>query len=116
MYDKDKDGVPDKTDICPDIAGKPELILKDNPALTAHISSHIDSRGNDAYNMKLSQKRDRFVYEYLISKDIDPSRLSYIGYGESKLLNQCGNHVTCTKKQHAENRRTKFDIRIRPKK
>jgi peptidoglycan-associated lipoprotein len=45
--------------------------------------SHTDSRGSDADNMQLSQKRAQSVVDYLILKGIDPARLSAKGYGES---------------------------------
>lgn len=88
-------------------------IMKDNPKLVINISSHTDSRGNDKQNMILSEKRAKFAYEYIVSKGIDANRLSYAGYGESKLLNRCGNNVKCSEQEHAENRRTEFDIRVK---
>lgn len=91
-------------------------IMKDNPKLIISISSHTDSRGNDQHNMKLSEKRAKFAYEYIVSKGIDAGRLSYKGFGESKLLNNCGNNVKCSEQQHAENRRTEFDIRVKDSK
>lgn len=91
-------------------------IMKDNPKLVINISSHTDSRGNDKQNMILSEKRAKFAYEYIVSKGIDANRLSYTGYGESKLLNRCGNNVKCSEQEHAENRRTEFDIRVKEEK
>lgn len=91
-------------------------IMKDNPKLVITISSHTDSRGNDKHNMKLSEQRAKFAYEYIVSKGIAPERLSYAGYGESRLLNNCGNNVKCSEQQHAENRRTEFDIRVKEEK
>ncbi|MCX7728091.1 MAG: DUF5723 family protein [Bacteroidia bacterium] len=95
------------------VLDKVTQIMKDNPKLIITISSHTDSRGNDKQNLTLSEKRARFAYEYIVSKGIDSNRLSYVGYGESKLLNNCGNKVKCTEQQHAENRRTEFDIRVK---
>lgn len=90
-------------------------IMKDNPKLIIRISSHTDSRGNDKHNMQLSEKRAKFAYDYIVSKGIDAGRLSYAGYGESKLLNHCGNNVKCSEQEHAENRRTEFEIRVKDK-
>lgn len=102
----------------PDAAGfrvldKVVQIMKDNPKLIITISSHTDSRGNDKHNMQLSEKRAKFAYDYIVSKGIEPERLTYKGYGESQLLNNCGNNVKCSEEQHAENRRTEFDIRMK---
>lgn len=85
-------------------------ILKNNPQLYVEISSHTDSRADDNYNLKLSQKRAQYVVDYLILNDLDKSRLKAIGYGESKLLNHCKNNVPCTEEEHAINRRTEFKI------
>lgn len=58
--------------------------LNDNPNITIELSSHTDSRGNDDYNMNLSQARAQAVVDYLISKGIADDRLVAKGYGESK--------------------------------
>ncbi|WP_339754215.1 OmpA family protein [Algoriphagus aquimarinus] len=103
----------DKWDIRED--AKPELnnlikILKDNPTIKIELYSHTDSRGTNAYNLKLSDKRAQAVIAYLIESGIDENRLKGVGYGEEKLLNSCGNNVSCTDEQHQENRRTEFKI------
>ncbi|MBS1658234.1 MAG: OmpA family protein [Chitinophagales bacterium] len=59
-------------------------ILIDNPAIQVEISSHTDSKGNDKYNMKLSQARAQSVVDYMISKGISSDRMVAKGYGESK--------------------------------
>ena len=58
--------------------------LVDNPSVTIELMSHTDSRGSDADNIELSQKRAQSVVDYLIQKGIDPIRLSAKGYGESQ--------------------------------
>ncbi len=58
--------------------------LNENPNVVIELSAHTDFRGNDDYNMKLSQARAESVVKYLISKGIDPARLVAKGYGESK--------------------------------
>ena len=51
----------------------------------AVIEGHTDSRGSDAYNQGLSQRRADSVRQYLIDKfGISSSRLTAKGYGESK--------------------------------
>lgn len=92
------------------ILDKVVQILKNNPDLYVEISSHTDSRADDNYNLKLSQKRAQFVVDYLILNDVDKKRLKAIGYGEKKLLNKCGNNVPCSEEEHAVNRRTEFKI------
>jgi outer membrane protein OmpA-like peptidoglycan-associated protein len=80
--------------------------LKEFPDLEIRIESHTDSRGSDEYNMLLSKKRARAAFDYVVSKGIDPMRLLYQGYGETRLLNKCGNGVECTEEQHEVNRRS----------
>ncbi len=48
------------------------------------IEGHTDSIGTDEYNLDLSQRRAKAVYEFLSSQDVDPSRMSWDGYGESR--------------------------------
>lgn len=94
---------------------KPELdrlvkFLADNPGIRVELSSHTDSRGSDTYNMNLSQRRADAAKSYIVSQGIDASRIVSVGYGESKLLNKCGNGVKCSEAEHQLNRRTEFKI------
>lgn len=84
--------------------------FKDNKDLTIEIGSHTDSRGSDAYNLKLSQARAQSVVDYLVEKGINRDRLIATGYGETKLVNKCANGVPCTEEEHVLNRRTTFRI------
>jgi outer membrane protein OmpA-like peptidoglycan-associated protein/tetratricopeptide (TPR) repeat protein len=85
-------------------------IMNANPGLNIEISSHTDSRAADKFNLALSQKRAKYAVDYIVSKGIDKKRLTAVGYGETKLINKCGNDVTCTEEEHAQNRRTEFKI------
>ncbi len=53
-------------------------------AVAVRVEGHADSRGADAYNQALSDKRARSVMDYLVSKGVDAARLSSAGYGESR--------------------------------
>ncbi|MDG3581876.1 OmpA family protein [Galbibacter pacificus] len=86
-------------------------VMKEYPGMVIKIESHTDSRGNDAYNMQLSDKRAKSTRDYILSRGIEPERIeSAIGYGESRLLNECANNVPCTEAQHDVNRRSEFII------
>lgn len=75
------------------------------------LEAHTDSRGRKSYNLKLSKRRAKSVQSYLLSKGIAPDRIiSVTGYGETKLINECADNITCTDKQHEQNRRTDFVI------
>lgn len=99
----------DKWDIRPDAALELDKIvefLKDNPTITIELSSHTDSRGDDVYNMKLSQKRAESSKTYIVSKGIKQERISSKGYGESKPLIA----DAATEEDFQKNRRTEFKI------
>ena len=86
-------------------------VLRKHPTMVIKIESHTDSRGRDKYNMKLSDRRAKSTRDYLLSRDIEASRIeSAIGFGESQLLNKCSNGVKCSKDEHQLNRRSYFYI------
>jgi len=58
--------------------------LKNNPALHVIVAGHSDSTGNPAFNQVLSQKRAEAVRNYLVSKGVDPARLTARGYGDKQ--------------------------------
>ena len=86
-----------------------ETMLK-NPNLKIQLSSHTDSRGEDDYNLLLSEKRAITARQYLVEKGITPNRIFTIGYGEQDLRNHCKDGVFCTEDEHLYNRRTEVRI------
>jgi len=48
------------------------------------VAGHTDSKGSDAYNMKLSQQRAEAVRNFLISRGVAADRLTAKGYGEAQ--------------------------------
>lgn len=56
--------------------------LKRNPGASLEIKGFADEIGPENYNMKLSERRAKAVYDLLIAAGIDANRLSYKGYGE----------------------------------
>jgi outer membrane protein OmpA-like peptidoglycan-associated protein len=58
--------------------------LKKNPDLHVIVAGHSDSRGNPDFNQALSQKRAEAVRSYLISKGVNPARLTARGYGDKQ--------------------------------
>ncbi len=85
-------------------------LMNENPDIIIELGSHTDARGSDASNMTLSDKRAKSSAAYIISKGISENRIKGKGYGESMLVNECGNGVTCTEEQHQQNRRTEFKV------
>jgi outer membrane protein OmpA-like peptidoglycan-associated protein len=86
------------------------LAMSANDKFNIELSAHSDSKGGDAYNLKLSEQRANSAKNYIISKGIAGNRISSKGYGESKLLNNCGNNVICSDDEHAVNRRLEFKL------
>jgi OOP family OmpA-OmpF porin len=55
------------------------------PSTSVVIEGHTDSKGNDGYNQRLSEARAATIANLLIEEfRVDASRVSSIGYGESK--------------------------------
>jgi outer membrane protein OmpA-like peptidoglycan-associated protein len=95
--------------------GKVIELLNGNPKIKIEISAHTDSRGSDGYNDKLSQERAQSCVDYLLSKNIDKSRLIAKGYGKRQLLitdAEINKMPTEEDKEllHQQNRRTEFKI------
>lgn len=91
-------------------------LLKINDNLTIELSSHTDSRGNDAYNMRLSQARAQSCVDYLLLKGIPKTRVIANGYGETKpIVSQAEIDKMIDKSPefeaaHQKNRRTAFRV------
>ncbi|MFO7575677.1 MAG: OmpA family protein [Bacteroidales bacterium] len=58
-------------------------IMSENKGLRVEIGGHTDDTGSDELNQRLSEERSLAVVRFLISRGIDPLRLSYKGYGKS---------------------------------
>ena len=103
----------DKYSIRPDAEVEIQKVIaamEKYPSLKIKANSHTDSRGPDAYNLWLSQKRADATVAYMISKGISPDRLQGQGYGETRLVNECDDGVRCTQEEHQRNRRSEFII------
>jgi outer membrane protein OmpA-like peptidoglycan-associated protein len=103
----------DKWDIRPEAASeldKVVTLMKDNPGLQLELGSHTDSRGNDEYNLKLSEKRAAAAVWYITSEGGDSTRIISKGYGESVIRNRCKNGIACSETEHQRNRRTELRI------
>jgi OmpA-OmpF porin, OOP family len=92
------------------LQGNPDILL-------VEVAGHTDERGDDAYNLDLSDKRAAAVVTYLTThgskhdpKPIDPKRLVSQGYGETQPLDRRSNEQAW-----AKNRRVDFLIMKRAK-
>ena len=89
-------------------------VLNKYPTMTIDIRSHTDCRGPEKYNENLSERRAQSTRKYLIDNGISEERLTAKGYGEYRLVNDCGceptNASTCSEEEHQLNRRSEFII------
>lgn len=79
--------------------------LQKNPGVKLEVKGYADELGGEDYNIKLSEKRAKAVFELLIESGIDPSRLTYKGYGEDTSVDKSSAEA----RQMA--RRTSFEIK-----
>lgn len=80
-------------------------VLKNNPETDINIYGYTDSKGSDAYNMKLSAERANSVKNYLVMKGITASRMVTMGRGENEPI-----ATNDTDAGRAQNRRVEFAI------
>lgn len=83
----------DKADLTPESTAALDRLtnmLKENPNVTIELAAHCDYRGNDDYNLRLSQRRAESVVRYLTEHGIEAERLTAKGYGETvpKIVNK----------------------------
>ncbi|MGH7723838.1 MAG: OmpA family protein [Candidatus Eiseniibacteriota bacterium] len=82
-------------------------ILIQWPKLRIEVGGHCDSRGSDAYNLDLSQKRAQAVLDYLLTRFPQITRDQYTakGYGEREPV-----ATNRTVEGMAKNRRVEFKV------
>ena len=86
--------------------GRVFKLMQDGTLKSIVIAGHTDSIGAADYNLSLSKKRARAVYNYFLERGIAKDRLEYIGYGETKPA-----VANDTKANQAKNRRVEFTIK-----
>lgn len=79
--------------------------LIQNPNVYIEVTGHTDNQGNRDLNLKLSEERALKVKDYLISRSIDPKRISFKGYGPDKPISPNN-----TEENRQLNRRVEFEI------
>jgi len=105
----------DKATLRPDavsVLSEAAEILKRYPELRVEVAGHTDSKGSDAYNQKLSERRATAVYDYLTGNGVDASRLiGPVGYGESRPIAPNTNEDGSDNPEgRAKNRRTELNV------
>jgi outer membrane protein OmpA-like peptidoglycan-associated protein len=82
------------------------VTLAHHPEFTLlEVAGHADERGNDDYNLRLTQERVNSVVRALVARSIEKSRLRSKGYGEYCPLDRGHNEQAWE-----QNRRVEFKI------
>jgi len=102
FFDFDSDSL--KSTSYPELGQLTDLLIS-NPGINIQINGHTDNVGTEQYNIELSEKRAKSVYNYLIEKEISPSRLYIKGYGAKKSVES-----NDTPGGRAANRRTEIEV------
>ena len=111
--DADNDGVcdfaTDSSKISPEFMNQIKNVsdvLVAHPDYKVILEGHTDSTGSNAYNQKLSERRAAAVGGALKSFGVDASRITTVGYGETKPI-----ATNATKAGRAQNRRVDAKFR-----
>ena len=105
----------DKATLRPDavsVLSEAAQILNRYPELKVEVAGHTDSKGSDAYNQSLSERRATAVYNYLTSNGVDAGRMAGPnGYGESRPIAPNTNPDGSDNPEgRAQNRRTELNV------
>jgi len=76
----------DSAELRPESITELERVVKfmnDVSIATVLVEGHTDSVGSEPYNLALSDRRAKAVFDYLTSRGVDPSRLKSQGFGEA---------------------------------
>jgi OOP family OmpA-OmpF porin len=80
-------------------------ILQKRPNIRVMIEGNTDAIGTLEYNQKLSERRAKAVYDYLLTKGVSASRMQTIGYGKTRPKAD-----NSTAEGRAINRRVEFKV------
>ena len=57
-------------------------VMREFPQTAILVQGHTDSTGSEEYNMRLSERRAKSVFNHLALREVEPARMAAIGYGE----------------------------------
>ena len=77
-------------------------LLKNNPEIKVIIEGHTSIDGTYDANLKLSKSRAEKVREYLVAKGVGAERLSSVGYGPDRPLNNGKTEIEKAKNRRVE--------------
>lgn len=80
-------------------------LMNEHPAIRMEISGHTCDIGDEAYNLKLSERRAKAVQKYLVEKGISAERVTVSYFGESRPI-----VPNTSEENRGKNRRVEFKI------
>lgn len=98
----------DKSDLTPAATAQLDTLmdkLRNADVVSIKVIGHTDSKGSDAYNQALSERRASSVASYLLSQGLAPGKLTSEGRGESEPVAD-----NATDEGRAQNRRVELHI------
>ncbi|WP_332762411.1 OmpA family protein [Pseudomonas koreensis] len=98
----------DKSDLTPAATTQLDALmdkLRNADVVSIKVIGHTDSKGSDAYNQALSERRASSVASYLLSQGLAPGKLTSEGRGESEPVAD-----NATDEGRAQNRRVELHI------
>lgn len=98
----------DKSDLTPEAKAQLDTLmdkLRNADVVSIKVIGHTDSKGSDAYNQALSERRASSVAAYLLSQGLAPNKLTSEGRGESEPVAD-----NASDEGRAENRRVELHI------
>ena len=88
-----------------------KIILQYGEGRKFIVEGHTDSRGTDAYNLALSQRRVESVVKYMEDRGIPKGQLIAVGKGwEGAKWPECKPATTCPEWKNEQNRRVVFKL------
>ncbi len=79
--------------------------LQAYPNVAVELEGHTDDLGSDTYNLGLSERRSNSVKIYLTGRGIEATRMTPVGYGESRPIDS-----NETEAGREENRRVELKV------
>lgn len=98
----------DKSDLTPAATAQLDTLmdkLRNADVVSIKVIGHTDSKGSDAYNQALSERRASSVASYLLSQGLAPNKLTSEGRGESEPVAD-----NATDEGRTQNRRVELHI------
>ena len=76
------------------------------PQMHLKIHAFTDASGTTSYNQLLSEKRAKSTIVFLLQLGVKATNVTYKGFGETRLLQDCNDKEPCSVEEHQKNRRS----------